>query len=106
MAEVLQFPKRPRTAKKTSRSDGFANAVADANVRFALQALNDNDEHLARVIKLSLMEVCRRLETLEAIVFAQSVLIAELRDQPLTVRQRAGISRVLARGGPNDPEGE
>ena len=56
MAEVLQFPKRQRSVKKTPRSDGFANAGANPNVRAALQALTDNDEHLARVTKLNLME--------------------------------------------------
>jgi hypothetical protein len=41
------------------------------------------------------MEVCKRLETLEAIVFAQSILIAELRGRPLTPKQQAKLSRIL-----------
>jgi hypothetical protein len=61
--------------------------------------LHENDENLARAAKLNLMEVFKRLETLEAVVFAQSVLIADLRGKPLTPKQREKISRVLKRQG-------
>ena len=99
MAEVLQLPKRKKSVKQTTRNKGFANAVADLAARAAFQALHKNDQHLARVVKLNLMEVFRRLDTLEAIVFAQSVLIAEIRGEPLTNKQRAKISGVLKRKG-------
>ncbi len=99
MAEVLQLPQRQRSEGKTATSTGFADAVGDPQVRAALHALHENDEHLAHVAKLNLMEVFERLDTLEAIVFAQGILIAELRGQPLTAKQRAKMSGVLNRKG-------
>jgi hypothetical protein len=99
MGEVLQLPKRKKSVRQTSSHRGFATAVADPTLRAALLTLYENDEHLARVTKLTLMEVFKRLDTLEALVFAQSVLIAELRGQPLTPQQRAKISGVLKRKG-------
>ena len=99
MGEVLELPQRKKSVRQTTRNKGFANTVADPHVRDALFTLNENDQHLARVAKLNLMEVFRRLDTLEALVFAQSVLIADLRGQPLTLKQRDKISRVLQRKG-------
>jgi hypothetical protein len=99
MGEVLKLPKRKKPTKKAVGNKGFPEAIADPNLRAALMTLYENDEHLARAAKLNLMEVFKRLETLEAIVFAQSVLIADLRDKPLTQKQRAKISQVLKRKG-------
>ncbi len=106
MAEVLQLPKRPKSEGKTTKATGFADAVADPQVRAALHALQENDEYLAHVAKLNLMEVFERLETLEAIVFAPGVLIAELRGQPLTAKQRAQMFGVLNRKGKKTSEVE
>jgi hypothetical protein len=83
--------------KKNTRDKGFPRGVVDPHLRAALLALSENDQHLAKVAKLNLMEVINRLDTLEAIVFAQSVLIAELRGKPLTPQQQAKISGVLRR---------
>lgn len=99
MGEVLQLPKKKKAERQTFRSRGFATGVSDPTLRAALLTLYENDQHLARVAKLNLMEAFKRLDTLEAIVFAQSVIIAELRGQPLTPQQRAKISGVLKRKG-------
>jgi hypothetical protein len=95
MGEVVKLPKRKIPVKRDIRNKGFPDAVADPHLRAALLTLYENDEHLARAAKLNLMEVCKRLETLEAIVFAQSILIAELRGRPLTPKQQAKLSRIL-----------
>jgi hypothetical protein len=99
MGEVLKLPKRKKTVKKAVRNKGFLEAIADPVLRAAFVALYENDQRLAKAAQLNLMEVCERLETLEAIVFAQSVLIARLRGKPLTLKQRAKISQVLKRKG-------
>ena len=99
MGVVLELPKKKKSAKKTTGAKGFPRGVADPHLRAALLTLSENDQHLAKVAKLNLMEVMNRLDTLEAIVFAQSVLIAELRGRPLTSKQRAKISEVLRRKG-------
>jgi hypothetical protein len=99
MGVVLELPKKRKLVKKTSGDQGFPRGIADPHLRAALLALAENDQHLAKVAKLNLMEVINRLDTLEAIVFAQSVLIAELRGKPLTSEQRAKISGVLRRKG-------
>lgn len=99
MGEVLKLPKSKKTEKKAVRSKDFPVAVADPILRAAFITLYENDQRLARVAKLNLMEVFKRLETLEALVFAQSVLIADLRGKPLTARQRAKISQVLKQQG-------
>ena len=99
MGEVLELPKRKKSVKKVTSNQGLPNSIADPHIRAAFVALSENDKHLARVAKLSLMEVYRRLDTLEAIVFAQSVLIADLRGNPLNSKQRAKISSVLKRTG-------
>ena len=99
MGEVLQLSQRKEPVRKTTGRKKFANANADPALRAALKTLYENDQQLARVAKLNLMEVFKRLDTLEAIVFAQSVLIAELRGQPLTAKQRTKISHVLKRKG-------
>jgi hypothetical protein len=95
MGEVLQLCQRKEPGRKTTGGKKFAHAIADPALRAALQTLQENDEQLARVARLNLMEVFERLDTLEAIVFAQSVLLAELRGRPLTARQRRKISKVL-----------
>ena len=97
MGEVLQLSPGKEPVRKTAGRKNFAKAIADPTMRAALQTLYENDEQLARVAKLNLMEVFTRLDTLEAIVFAQSVLIAELRGQPLTDGQQKKISNVLKR---------
>ncbi len=99
MGEVLNLPKRKKPIHKAGRNKGFPDAISDPHLRAALMTLYENDEHLARAAKLNLMEVFNRLETLEAIVFAQSVLIADLRGRPLNQKQRAKISQVLKRQG-------
>jgi hypothetical protein len=99
MEEVLKLPKDKKTVKKASGSKGFPESISDPDLRAAFLTLYDNDQRLARVARLNLVEVGKRLETLEAIVFAQSVLIADLRGKPLTPQQREKISRVLKRQG-------
>jgi hypothetical protein len=99
MGEVLKLPKGRKTGKNAIISKGFPVAIADPIIRAAFVTLYDNDERLARATKLNLKEVFKRLEILEAIVFAQSVLIADLRGKPLTPQQRAMISQVLKRQG-------
>jgi hypothetical protein len=99
MGEVLELPKGKKPGKKTTGNRGFPGAVADPRVRAALLTLYENDQHLARAAKIHVREVLKRLDTLEAIVFAQSVLIADLRGKPLTPKQRTKISRVLKRRG-------
>lgn len=99
MGKVLELFKSKKPAKKTAVEKIFPGGVTDPHMRSALLTLYENDKHLAKVAKLNLMELMNRLDTLEAIVFAQGVLIAELRGKPLTSRQRAKISRVLQRQG-------
>jgi hypothetical protein len=99
MGEVLQLPKGKKTVKKAVRSKDFPEGIADPILRTAFVTLHENDQRLARAAKLNLMEVLKRLETLEALVFAQSVLIADLRGKPLTPKQRAKISQVLKQQG-------
>ena len=105
MGEVLKLPTRKKAVKKATGNGGFAKAVADPTIRAALLTLNENDQRLARVAKLTLMEVFKRLDTLEAVVFAQSILIAELRGQPLDAKQQAKISGVLERQGKKTLQG-
>ena len=95
MGEVLKLPKGKKTAKKAGRNKDFPDGIADPVLRAAFLTLYENDRSLARAAKLNLMEIFKRLENLEAIVFAQSVLIADLRGNPLTPKQRAKISQVL-----------
>jgi hypothetical protein len=99
MGEVLKLPKGRKTGKKAIRSKDFPMAIVDPIIRAAFVTLYDNDERLARAARLNLKDILKRLETLEAIVFAQSVLIADLRGKPLTPQQRAMISQVLKRQG-------
>lgn len=99
MGEIVQLPKRMKWFKKVSRLREIPDTVADPQLRAVLTALCENDNHIARVAKLSLMEMHQRLDTLEGIVFAQSVLLADLRGKPLTPKQRAKISSVLKRKG-------
>ena len=101
MGEVLKLPesKRKKSLQKAMRHKSLPQVIADPFLRAALTALQENDENLARAAKLSLMEVFKRLETLEAVVFAQGVLIADLRGKPLTPQQREKISRVLNQQG-------
>jgi hypothetical protein len=99
MGEVLKLPKGKKTAEKAAGSKDFPEVVADRILRAAFMMLYENDRRLARAAKLNLMEICKRLEKLEAIVFAQSVLIGDLRGKPLTLKQRAKISQVLKRQG-------
>jgi hypothetical protein len=101
MGEVLKLPesKSKKSLQKTMGNKSLPQTIADPNLRAALMTLHENDENLARAAKLNLMEVFKRLETLEAVVFAQSVLIADLRGKPLTPQQREKISRVLQQQG-------
>jgi hypothetical protein len=101
MGEVLKLPesRSKKALQKNMGNKSLPQAIADPNLRAALMTLHENDENLARAAKLNLMEVFKRLETLEAVVFAQSVLIADLRGKPLTPQQREKISRVLQQQG-------
>jgi hypothetical protein len=81
MGVVLQLPKGKASGKQVPEHKGFARDVADPALRAALAALNDHNHYLARVARINLLEVFQRLDTLEAVVFAQSALIAELRSQ-------------------------
>ncbi len=99
MGEVLKLAKSKKTVKKAVRSKDFPEGIADPILRAAFATLYENDHRLARAAELNLSEVLKRLDTLEAIVFAQSVLIADLRGKPLTPKQRAKISEVLQRHG-------
>jgi hypothetical protein len=101
MGEVLKLPesKSKKSLQKAMGNKSLPQTIADPNLRAALMTLHENDENLARAAKLNLMEVFKRLETLEAVIFAQSVLIADLRGKPLTPKQREKISRVLKRQG-------
>jgi hypothetical protein len=99
MGEVLKLPKGKKPVKKAVRSTDFPEGISDPILRAAFVTLYDNDQRLARAAKLNLMEIVKRLETLEALVFAQSVLIADLRGKPLTPRRRAQISQVLNQQG-------
>jgi hypothetical protein len=81
--------------KKAGRNKDSFEAIADPILRTAFRTLYDNDQRLAKAAKLNLMEIVKRLENLEAIVFAQSILIADLRGKPLTPKQRTKISQVL-----------
>lgn len=99
MGEVLQLPKRRKPGKETKGDKEIEPNASEQSILAALAALAETDKHLARVYKLNLMEVFRRLDTLEGIVFAQSVLIAELRGKPLTPKQRGKLFGVLRRKG-------
>jgi len=99
MGKVLKLPTGKKAAKKAGRSKGLFEDIGDPILRAAFMTLYENDQRLAKAAKLNLMEVLTRLENLEAIVFAQSVLIADLRGKPLTPKQRAKISQVLQRQG-------
>ena len=98
MGEVLKLPKGKKTTKKAGSNKDF-EGIADPILRAAFMTLYENDRRLAKAAKLNLMEVWTRLENLEAIVFAQSVLIADLRGKPLTAKQRAKISKILNQPG-------
>jgi|WetSurMetagenome_2_1015567.scaffolds.fasta_scaffold443692_1 hypothetical protein len=95
MGKLLKLPTGRKAVKKAGRSKGLFEDIGDPILRAAFMTLYENDQRLAKAAKLNLMEVLTRLENLEAIVFAQSVLIADLRGKPLTTRQRAKISQVL-----------
>jgi len=91
---VLKLPEGKRAAKKADRNKDI-EAITDPILRAALKTLHENDQCLAKAVRLNLMEVLTRLENLEAIVFAQGVLIADLRGKPLTGKQRAQFIRIL-----------
>jgi hypothetical protein len=99
MGAVLKLAKAKKTAQKAAGSKDLLEAIVDPILRAALVTLSENDQRLARAAQQNLTGVLKRLETLEAIVFAQSVLIADLRGKPLTPQQRTKISQVLKRQG-------
>jgi hypothetical protein len=99
MGEVLELSQRKKSVKKTNRNKDFPKSIADPNIRAAFMALCENHEILAKVSEKYLMEVFRRLDTLEAIVFAQSIMIADLRGESLTPKQKTKLSHILKRKG-------
>lgn len=95
MGEVLKLPRRKKAAKKTNRAKVLAGAVGDPCLRSVLLSLYDNDLRLHRMAERSLKAIFQRLDALEALVFSQSVLIAELRGQPLSPEQQSIIAKLL-----------
>jgi|GEM_PF-2004647 hypothetical protein len=97
MGEVLQLLRRWKPGKDTGGYKEIQPPLTDRQIREALAALAEYDKHLAKVVRLNLMEVCKRLDTLEGIVFAQSILIAQLRGKPLGPKQQGDLYGVLRR---------
>ncbi len=99
MGEVIRLPRQRKSAKKSAKKRNrrkvLVGAVEDPHIRSALMALYANDRDLDRVASQTFKRVFKRLEALEAIVFAQSILIAELRGNPLTPEQRTKIVDIL-----------
>jgi hypothetical protein len=95
MGEVIKLPRRKKSAGRAKREQVLASAIDDAHIRAALLALYENDKQLDRVSSQTFKKIFRRLETLEALVFAQSIIIAELRGTPLTLEQKDKIVDIL-----------
>ncbi len=83
--------------RKTNQERVLEGAIDDPHLRAALMALYENDKQLDRVSGKTFKKIFRRLETLEALVFAQSIMIAELRGTPLTPEQKDKIVGILRR---------
>jgi hypothetical protein len=95
MGEVIKLPRRKKSVGRAKREQVLASAIDDAHIRAALLALYENDKQLDRVSSQTFKKIFRRLETLEALVFAQSIIIAELRGTPLTLEQKDKIVDIL-----------
>ena len=95
MGEVLMLPRRKKPVRKTRRKKVLEQAFDDPHLQAALMALYDNDKRLDRVASQTFKKIFKRLETLEGLVFAQSIIIAELRGQSLTPEQVRQIASML-----------
>lgn len=95
MGDVIKLPRRRKPLSRSRREEALEGAIADPHVRAALLALYENDKQLDRVSGRTFKKIFRRLETLEALVFAQSIMIAELRGSPLTPEQKDKIVSIL-----------
>ena len=95
MGDVIKLPRRQKSVKRTKRERVLEGAIDDPHIRAALMALYENDQQLDRVSGQTFKKIFRRLETLEALVFAQSIMIAELRGTPLTPEQKDKIVGIL-----------
>jgi hypothetical protein len=96
MGEVLKLPRRKKAIRQKSQERVLAQWFDDPRLQAAFMALYDNDKWLDRVVSRTFQEIFKRLETLEALVFAQSIMIAELRGHPLTPEQKRKIADILA----------
>lgn len=96
MGEVLKLSRRKNAVRQKSQERVLAQWFNDPRLQAALMALYDNDKWLDRVVSRTFQEIFKRLETLEALVFAQSIMIAELKGQPLTSEQKRKIADILA----------
>ncbi|MDI6853128.1 MAG: hypothetical protein QME75_05925 [Deltaproteobacteria bacterium] len=101
MGEVLKLPRRKKAVKKTRarREMVLANAFDDPHLQAALLALYDNDKQLDRMASQAFKKIFKRLEKLEALVFAQSLIIAELRGKPLTPEKLEQVANILRQEG-------
>ena len=99
MGEVLKLPRRKKAVRQKSREMVLAQWFDDPRLQAAFMALYDNDKQIDRVVNRTFQKVFRRLETLEGLVFAQSIVIAELRGHSLTPDQKKKITDVLALKG-------
>lgn len=95
MGDVIKLPRRRQSMRKTNQERVLEGAIDDPHLRAALMALYENDKQLDRVSGQTFKKIFRRLETLEALVFAQSIMIAELRGTPLTPEQKDKIVGIL-----------
>ena len=95
MGNVIKLPRRKKSLRKTKRERVLEGAIDDPHIRAALLALYENDKQLDRVSGQTFKKIFRRLETLEALVFAQSIVIAELRGNPLTDEQKDKLVGIL-----------
>jgi hypothetical protein len=97
MGDVVRLPGRKNSVRRHKQKRVLERAINDPNLRAALLALYENDQQLDRVSSQAFGKIFRRLEVLEALVFAQSIMIAELRGTPLSSEQKDKIGEILRR---------
>jgi hypothetical protein len=97
MGDVVRLPGRKNSVRRHKQKRVLERAINDPNLRAALLALYENDQQLDRVSSQAFRKIFRRLEVLEALVFAQSIMIAELRGTPLSSEQKDKIGEILRR---------
>ena len=95
MGEVLKLPYRKKATRNTQQERVLSNTIDDPYILAALMALYDNDKRLDRMASRTFTKIFKRLETLEALVFAQSIMIAELQGHPLTPEQKGKIAAIM-----------